>query len=795
MDVCEVCGLSDFSLQDGGYYCNECGTKLLHKRELVGDGLDNIGLQIRTKQKIEYAGTLTSWEQLNYMLNGLSQRMVELGAPAEFKKTVLQLWCSFLRYSEVAFFSKRIRHRPLVPLKSRRSDLEHIFNRKAVGRPKKKTKSYDAPSKKQKRALSRSLMEAEAEELAHSQQSDLDSTMSTLSNSMQSSSTSCQPPLNFKFNSRARKHLMKELLVTEEHIEWHEEEAPLDATCHQIIYQSVGRNLMHDSNDWSLASRNTILIAILALALNQHRCPILMTDLLRWIEEGHLPFYNLKQYVPEGMDPACYTQTSEQLATGYQGFSNCKVITSMMGTDLGIVPVEPDLVALSQRFLSELALPLDFVPFIRKLIVIAPPISRSNLHCYFPSYELHAMKYILFVMKLLFGLDGVIEAKLDAATKKLNERFKPSCNQPKLFVWEEWQQYVAMRSVILEQLHYPTSHYRNQSVVNQPIDSELFLDFFASRITPDDDTTTGYQSTMPRSSYKPARERLFKNIHSVIALAIDSHQNQSIESTQKGIDFGHSLQPQQDYMTKILQMDDEARHYVHIPKYMYADHSSRTVAPFINPMALKKHFLEHDRVRLTMKDIQPSRKHIHMSKYKSHISNIELFLVRRKFCNVVEKDDSGSSDSGSNNESSIMDYIDARAEANRISPEDLFQNTLCQNALDELEADLQASINASDPIGVVLKDKRSLNEPLPDEHLCSDTVQIVLPNFYYWVNNGNLANITYEVFEHEYFSTFPPSFQFLLREAAYVTRCSPLALYNELNEIEKYFFKVYKRIK
>uniref|UniRef100_A0A182QZX1 Rrn7/TAF1B C-terminal cyclin domain-containing protein n=1 Tax=Anopheles farauti TaxID=69004 RepID=A0A182QZX1_9DIPT len=132
----------------------------------------------------------------------------------------------------------------------------------------------------------------------------------------------------------------------------------------------------------------------------------------------------------EGLDPACLTQTTEQLSTGYQGLLYCRVITSMMGTDLGILPVEPDIVAVSERYLSELALPLDLLPFIRKLIAIAPPIRRNNLRSYFPSYELHAMKYVLFVMKLLFGLDGVIETKLDAATKKLNNRLTiSSCNR------------------------------------------------------------------------------------------------------------------------------------------------------------------------------------------------------------------------------------------------------------------------------------------------------------------------------------------------------------------------------
>uniref|UniRef100_A0A182Y8R8 TATA box-binding protein-associated factor RNA polymerase I subunit B n=1 Tax=Anopheles stephensi TaxID=30069 RepID=A0A182Y8R8_ANOST len=83
-DVCEVCGLEDFTLADGFYYCTECGTKLLHKREIAIDEI-NVGVQTTIRKDVKVERTITSWEQMNYFLRGLTERLIELGAPEELK--------------------------------------------------------------------------------------------------------------------------------------------------------------------------------------------------------------------------------------------------------------------------------------------------------------------------------------------------------------------------------------------------------------------------------------------------------------------------------------------------------------------------------------------------------------------------------------------------------------------------------------------------------------------------------------------------------------------------------------
>uniref|UniRef100_A0A182T2P3 TATA box-binding protein-associated factor RNA polymerase I subunit B n=1 Tax=Anopheles maculatus TaxID=74869 RepID=A0A182T2P3_9DIPT len=811
-DICEVCGLEDFTLEDGFYYCTECGTKLLNKREIVEDDI-NVGAQTRIlKAEVGPGRTITSWEQINYFLHGLTERLIELGAPEELKATVLQIWCAYLNIAEIAFFHKRQRKRPRLSLKNHRWDLKQLFNRDNPKKPKRKVKESDEISTKRKRKKTQEMLQAEQEEaLTQSQTSDVESTMTTLSTSMQSSSNSAHTPLSYQFNRRARKRLLEEMHLNEEHVEWHEQEAPADASCHPFPFLGANRNFTDRLNDWSSVHRKSMLIAILALALNQVRSSIQLADLIRWMEEGHLPLNNLRQFLPEGTDPVCYSETLAYMLQAHHGYIYCRVFTSLIAADLAIVPIEPDLSALCRRFLSELALPLDLEPLISKVIAIGPKIMRNHVYVYFPKYEIHAMKYILFVMKLLFGLDGRIENKLDSTTERLNERMGAASNMPKLFVWNEWQRYVTMRHIILEQLHYPTSHSRAQSKINRPIDKDLFLSFFESYVVPDDDNTTGYQAGYHRPTHKPAQERLFKNLHTVIASVTDKHTKLREKPTTQHIHFDHSMEPQRTYFAEILRMDDIERQNVHIPEYMLADHSERTITPFINPMHLKRQLMAHQRLRLVTKKIKPKVNRIQMVKYNSHLTNVEMYLMVNKFSHILPMDDDSDSSSGSedsNIKGNIIDYINAKAEQQKLTPEQMLHKTLCQNAIEEMEINLRTAefeVVAKDVELTWLKEltdnvnpfqnNPAVDETLPDDQHCSETIPFALPNYYYWVNNGNLRDISYEVFQQDYFSTFPASFQHLLQEAAYVTRCSMLDLYSELNELEKHFFKTYGRIK
>lgn len=796
---CEVCGMKDYTLEDGYYYCNECGTKLRNQREVLDVFNSSCNDAVVNDEKV-VENKISSWEQMNYFLHGLTERMVELGAPPELKTTALQIWCSYLRLTEVAFFNKRQRQRPRLSLLNQKWDMKFIYNRilQDKNKSKRKMKNFDTSTIRGRKKLNKEVLEEQFDVLTQSQSSDLESTLDTLSSSMQESSNIPQKLIGFRFNTRTRKNLSK--VLSEEHIKWHEEEAPINASCHSITFAPAEQNLRKlDDCNYANIHRKTILMCIINLAVNQTRSQVQMSDIWRWRIEGHLPFHNLKQYLPEELHPTCYTETLIQLSCTNVGLDESRFISSSLAKDLGIVPIPPDMNALCVRFLGELALPLDLATYITKLIAIAPPISQNERKHYLPNYEVHALKYILFIMKLLFGLDGVNETKLDSSTEMFNERISQSSTLPKLFVWHEWQRYVNMRRVILEQVHYPTNHWRAQAVINRPLDNELFLDYHESLIVPDEDNATGYQSFVTGNRHGPFQERQFKNLHTIIATkGIHELQKQNKRS-KKHISFDHSLQPQRSYMAEVLKMEEDGLIDLYIPEYMRTDHCERVVAPFVNPLPLKRLMLKHEKILLNTKTIKPSLKHIKMSHFKAQRSDIDAYLKHNKHTNVLLADEDNLNDIDAGNEANILEYINAAGEAKRSNPQDLLHKVLCRNVLEDIEHNLCAAIASEDDLDTnetnPYVNNPKTNEILPDEDICSESAQIALPSYHYWVNSGYIQEISSETFEQEYSSKFPPSFRFLLREAAYIAQCSTYDLYYELNELEKYFFKAYRRIK
>lgn len=65
---------------------------------------------------VEKLNRITSWEQANYILLGYTDLLGTLGAGASFKMTVLQLWTTYLRRMEIAFFDKEAPELPRLPV-------------------------------------------------------------------------------------------------------------------------------------------------------------------------------------------------------------------------------------------------------------------------------------------------------------------------------------------------------------------------------------------------------------------------------------------------------------------------------------------------------------------------------------------------------------------------------------------------------------------------------------------------------------------------------------------------------
>lgn len=99
---CDVCGGKNFHKEAGYYYCSECQTQSQNVREHMFNDPGHATKTIKKKSKRDTKDDyLTSWECYNYILLGLVNELIALGARKELKRTVQVLWLKYLRKMEV----------------------------------------------------------------------------------------------------------------------------------------------------------------------------------------------------------------------------------------------------------------------------------------------------------------------------------------------------------------------------------------------------------------------------------------------------------------------------------------------------------------------------------------------------------------------------------------------------------------------------------------------------------------------------------------------------------------------
>lgn len=105
-NACVVCGGTEFYNEAGFYYCNECQTQTQGVQEAVHDTEpQNLNIAApakrRLKPKKKADRRLTTWECYNYILLGLINELIAIGAKKELKNVVKYLWFRYLEKCEV----------------------------------------------------------------------------------------------------------------------------------------------------------------------------------------------------------------------------------------------------------------------------------------------------------------------------------------------------------------------------------------------------------------------------------------------------------------------------------------------------------------------------------------------------------------------------------------------------------------------------------------------------------------------------------------------------------------------
>lgn len=198
------------------------------------------------------------------------------------------------------------------------------------------------------------------------------------------------------------------------------------------------------------------LIYILYCALNICGSKIQLGDLLRFTRESLISFYNFTKHLPEDHNKQLSLTKGQSFA-----FNKFATIRMLLPKFVAIIPdldgsfTLPNMPQLVRRYLKELSLPEDLGDFIERLINFMPPNMKSDASKYIPNYEARAVAYILFVLKLLFGIDGYREVEISKSAKKFNNQLKKEGIGSFLFVFEDWREFIAYRDIILSKYYCP----------------------------------------------------------------------------------------------------------------------------------------------------------------------------------------------------------------------------------------------------------------------------------------------------------------------------------------------------
>lgn len=383
--------------------------------------------------------------------------------------------------------------------------------------------------------------------------------------------------------SRLSRRLLKKSMA-KRHLRKHEQDGQLE--CHEFKRKSYARSYHPE-----ILARNTIF-EVLYLALNQCGDDLQLGDMLRYIREGHLTFNNILKFFPPDLGVRQKFQLYNQFnlsATSCPAYAHLRFGARQMVRLLGVRMRPPNMVALTKRYCAELALPGTVHKLIETLLTICPPRMRllARGRQQLPLYEGRAVAYIMFALKLLFGLDDEREVRMSTAAQRINGRLRKLPGEQRrrpLFVWTEWMRYMEMRNVILAQCHYATAQacQPNATAENAP----LYADFLRSY----HEQADLEKRDAPGLGRRNERECM-ANMNVIFSSARQRHELAATQAegvpVRSALRFEPTLMPRSTYLERLLE-DTVMASGVHIPAFMYTDHCARDVLPFLRPNELRR---------------------------------------------------------------------------------------------------------------------------------------------------------------------------------------------------------------
>ncbi|XP_059045586.1 uncharacterized protein LOC131841292 [Achroia grisella] len=210
-----------------------------------------------------------------------------------------------------------------------------------------------------------------------------------------------------------------------------------------------------------------LLLTILYLALHFDCSDIQLTHLLRYVQEGKLSFHTCTKYLPIDIDVSLFSVYNRSLCLYYVPSMQLMRFHAMsfIKTFSLEAPVLQNVTNLVDQYIRELCLPNDFKRLVYSLMHYFSPNkfliidhAKKKTNTQMPFYECTVMSYILFALKMCFGLDDVYDVKLSEIVDNINQEnaymksYKlggSSESSDRLFSFHEWCNFLQFRKIIL----------------------------------------------------------------------------------------------------------------------------------------------------------------------------------------------------------------------------------------------------------------------------------------------------------------------------------------------------------
>lgn len=309
----------------------------------------------------------------------------------------------------------------------------------------------------------------DSQQSQHSTQNSESSLLNHSLGSLKSNTSDTQKENFLNFSSYAKSELQNHMTKT--HLQEHIEDVDVALNCHNLSY----RNITCSYKKTPTVMTQTKLYAILYLALLINKDEIHLGDMIRFMNEGSLSYNYYQHFFPEDIDSQTSFLNSFKINRVYK-HDTYRAESGKLAAFLDLnddIPI-PNMVNLIKRYCKEMNLPNEICSACLNFLAFTQP-NMKIINNIIPNYEGKAMCVIIFVLKLLFGLDDVTELHLSSFADKINEGEVPQDNKhadrAEMFSFMDWLKTILYRRHVLSKHHFPTGF------VDKVFSTQVYIDF------------------------------------------------------------------------------------------------------------------------------------------------------------------------------------------------------------------------------------------------------------------------------------------------------------------------------